>query len=131
MIGKISDDDALILAKELRSFDLNETTSVARFVESLIFDPIFCEEWERICSMPPELQFYGTLADAILNALANQENWFQERANQLLVQIEAHYESLCTSAVSSEPCNDRMNWTTRESMFFLMKTEHLPTSKSI
>jgi hypothetical protein len=97
MVEKISDDDALLLAQILRSFNLDETTSAARFIESLTFDAVFLEEWERICGHQPQLQFYGTLADAILDGLANHsdvDSLVREKANQLLVEIEAHYEWL-------------------------------------
>jgi hypothetical protein len=94
---KISDDDALSLAQILRSFDLDETTSAARFVESLTFDAIFREEWERICGSQYQFHFYDRLADAIFDALENHgdlENSVRERAGQLLREIEARYTSL-------------------------------------
>jgi hypothetical protein len=104
MVEKISDDDALLLAQILRSFNLDETTSAARFIESLTFDAIFLEEWERICGHQPQLQFYGTLAEAILDGLANHgdvDNAVREKASQLLVEIEAHYEWLSNYMNSS------------------------------
>ncbi|MEO6921035.1 MAG: hypothetical protein ABI171_18795 [Collimonas sp.] len=118
MIEKISSDDALLLAKELRSLDLDETTSAARFIESLISDAIFCEEWERTCSISPQLQFYGTLADAILCALRNndnEENSLWEKAGQLLDQIEAHHESLIDYMTPSEAVHQWHRLLTRKS----------------
>lgn len=97
MVQKISDDDALLLAQILRSFDLDETTSAARFVESLTFDAIFREEWERICGNQHQFYFYDRLADDIFDALENHgdlENSVRERAGQLLREIEARYASL-------------------------------------
>jgi hypothetical protein len=97
MLQNISDDDALLLAQILRSFNLDETTSAARFIESLTFDAIFLEEWESVCGSQPQLRFYGRLADAILDGLANHsdvDNSVREKATQLLAEIEAHYEWL-------------------------------------
>jgi hypothetical protein len=97
MAQKISDDDALLLAQILRSFGLDETTSAARFVESLTFDAIFREEWERICGSQHQFDFYDRLADDIFDALENHgdlENSVRERAGQLLREIEARYASL-------------------------------------
>jgi len=97
MAQKISDDDALLLAQVLRSFNLDETTSAARFIESLTFDAIFREEWERICGNQHQFHFYDRLADDIFDALENHadlENSVRERAGQLLREIEARYASL-------------------------------------
>lgn len=104
MVEKASDGDALLLAQILRSFNLDETTSAARFIESLIFDSIFLEEWERACGSQPQLHFYGRLADAILDGLANRrdvDNSVREKASQLLVEIEAHYEWLSKYMISA------------------------------
>lgn len=124
---KISDDDALLLAQILRSFNLDETTSAARFVESLTFDAIFREEWESISGNQHQLHFYDSLADAIFDALENHEDMedsVRERASQLLGEIEtqyanllgeiqAHYEWLCNYLISARSRRDR---STREFM---------------
>jgi hypothetical protein len=97
MRQKISDDDALLLAQVLRSFNLDETTSAARFIESLTFDDIFREEWESICGNQHQLQFYDRLADDIFDALENKEdveNSVREKASQLLREIETQYVQL-------------------------------------
>jgi hypothetical protein len=97
MRQKISDDDALLLAQVLRSFNLDETTSAARFIESLTFDEIFREEWESICGNQHQLQFYDRLADDIFDALENKEdveNSVREKASQLLREIETQYVQL-------------------------------------
>ncbi|NKI69355.1 hypothetical protein GN109_07995 [Collimonas pratensis] len=97
MAQKISDTDALLLAQELRSFDLDETTSAARFIESLTFDAIFREEWERICGSLHQLHFYDRLADDIFEALEKPgtlENSVRLKIDQLLQEIEARYTSL-------------------------------------
>jgi hypothetical protein len=118
MVQRISDDDALLLAQILRSFNLDETTSAARFIESLTFDSIFLEEWESSCGNQPQLQFYGTLAEFILDALANHDdldNSVREKAGKLLGEIEAHYEWLSKYLVSARRKIDRPR---REFMFF-------------
>lgn len=97
MAQKILDDDAMLLAQVLRSFNLDETTSAARFIESLTFDAIFREEWERICGNQHQLHLYDRLADDIFDALENHgdlENSVRERASQLLREIEAQYAGL-------------------------------------
>lgn len=97
MAQKILDDDFMLLAQVLRSFNLDETTSAARFIESLALDLIFREEWERICGNQHQLHLYDRLADGIFEALENHGNLEQsvrERACQLLQQIEAQYASL-------------------------------------
>ena len=96
MAQKIS-DNALLLAQTLRSFDLDETTSAARFIESLICDVIFREEWERICGNQHQLHFYDRLADDIFDALTKHgtlENSMRLKVGQLLQEIEAQYASL-------------------------------------
>lgn len=121
MAEKISDDDALLMAQILRSFNLDETTSAARFIESLTFDTIFREEWESICGNQHQLQFYDRVADAIVDALekhGDMESSMRERACQLLREIETqyanmlgeiqtHYEWLCNYLVSMGSRRDR------------------------
>ena len=121
MAEKISDDDALLIAQILRSFNLDETTSAARFIESLTFDTIFREEWESICGDQHQLQFYDRVADAIVDALekhGDMENSMRERACQLLrdienhyagmlAEIQVHYEWLCNYLISAGSRRDR------------------------
>jgi len=105
MARKAPDDDPLLLAQILRSFNLDETTSAARFIESLAFDTIFREEWESIYGNQHQLQFYDRLADDIFDALENHggvENSVREQASQLLGEIQGHYEWLCKHLLGTE-----------------------------
>ncbi|AMP00192.1 hypothetical protein CAter282_2315 [Collimonas arenae] len=98
MTQRILDDGPLLLAQMLRSFNLDETTSAARFIESLTFDEIFREEWESIFGNQQQLQFYNRISADISDAMKNHndlENSVQEKAGQLLDEVRAHYEQLC------------------------------------
>ncbi|NKI69323.1 hypothetical protein GN109_07830 [Collimonas pratensis] len=97
MAHKILDDDAMLLAQVLGSLNLDETAGTARFMESLAFDAIFREDWERICGNLDQLHFYDSLAAGMFDALENHgdlENAMRERAGQLLREVEAQYDGL-------------------------------------